>query len=472
MMTINAMIGGEPVVTGRVWKCSGTPPVSVYADRLQVVSDAGVTLAADDTSSDSELEGSSVFQVVIPSAELSPADFGLPPAFDVEIEVRCDGIWVRSPPFPMVYLPVQESLAPAYDLGRFWPSDEEGDLLVCDDTVLTLYEAGVEATETLDLGFPCSAADMALDLGGRRYLVGISAGIAAIDPGPTLVWARPMLLQDWWLKADQDPVVVRQAGGSPEIVVLERASGDDRVGPVAPPGEMPFRPERATWPTGAVAMEAGGGVLFLEASRTSSPPSLTYTLHRMAPDLSEVNAIQVQQYAWQIPSGEAVFIYDDDASHLYVSAAPDADGNRWVERIELVAGTASWATDPAGGWRYPLGDAFGGTLVASDQEFAWLDPTDGSETSARFAPDSGNRFLRALVEPDRSVVMLGDPAGGVAQGLYLFAPDGTSTVRFHPGAAILRWVAPGWNNGALISYFTELHWIHSRAGYEALGPPP
>jgi outer membrane protein assembly factor BamB len=477
LMTINALIGGEPIITARVWSCGGTPPVTVYANGIEVLSEASVTLAADDTGGDVELEGSSVFQVVIPSAELSPAVFGLPPAFDVELDVKCDNIWVRSPPFAMLYLPAQASLAPAYELGRFWPSDDGGDLLVCEDTVLTLYAGGTNASDTLELGFPCGTADMSPGPGARRYLTGVSVGIAAIDPdqtGPTLAWTQPMRLQDWWIEVDENPVVIRDNGGSPEIVVLDQGNGADLVDPVPPPGELPYRPTGATWPLGAVAANtASNEVLVLEANRTNSPPSLTYTVHRLDPtsDLAVLGSVEVQQYDWQIPSAEAVFIYDEDASHIYVSAAPDGETSRWVECVDLSDGAVTWSTDPADGWRYPLGDAVGRTVVASDQDFVWLDPSDGSEISARFAPDSGNRFLRAFIEPDGSIVMLGDPAGGVAQGLYIFAPDGTLTVRFHPGAAIMRWVAPGWSDGALVSFFTELHWLYSRAEYEALATP-
>jgi hypothetical protein len=73
LMTIRALIGGDPVVTGRVWNCTGTPPVTVLADGIDVASVAAATLATDATGSNPELEGSSIFQVVIPSAELSPA---------------------------------------------------------------------------------------------------------------------------------------------------------------------------------------------------------------------------------------------------------------------------------------------------------------------------------------------------------------------------------------------------------------
>jgi hypothetical protein len=369
----------------------------------------------------------------------------------------------------MLYLPAQASLAPSYELGRFWASDDPGDLLVCRDTALVLYRDGVEPDDTLELGFPCGAADMTLGLGSRRYLVGVNAGIAAIDPGPELAWARPMLLQDWWIEVDRAPAIIREVDGNPEVVLLDQ-DGADLVGPVPAPGPLPYRPIGATWPIGAVAVNAAGELLVLEASRTESPPALTYAVHRMTPELVLTGSTRVQEYEWQIPSGEAVFIYDDDASHIYVSAAPDDDNNRWVERIELASGEQSWATDPADGWRYPLGDAYGRTVVASSREFIWLDPEDGAEASSRFAPDSGNRFLRAFIEPDGSILMLADPASGVAQGLYIFAPDGSSTVRYHPGAALLRWVAPGWDTegGALVSHFTELHWLHSRAEYEAL----
>ncbi len=470
MLTVAALIGGDPIVTGRVWNCDGAPPAVVFANQIELLRDPGVTLV-DVQYDDPELELARIFQLVIPAAELTPALFGLPVEFDLEFEVFCGGIWVRSPPFPMIYVPTAASLAPPFQTNRFWPADDSGSLLVCEDSELVHYVGAVTATDRFDLGFACGVTDLSNGLGFRRYLAGVSLGIAAIDPGPALAWTRPMIIDDWWAVIGTDPVVVRQEAGAPVIAVLDQNTGLDLHGPRPYPGLPPFRPANATYPLGAVARDTNGEILVLESQRTDNPDSLTYRVHRFTSDLSPLGAVTVVVYDWRIPTSEAIFVYDQTATHAYLGLAPNETGPKWIDKVHLTAGAVVWSTNPDDGWRFPLGDGPIGTVVASDRDFAWLDIDTGALISARFAPDSGNRFLRGLVEADGSIILIADPAGGVAQGLYIFAPDGTSTLRFHPGAAILRWLAPGWGEGSLVSFFSELHWLHSRATYAAMLQP-
>ena len=199
--------------------------------------------------------------------------------------------------------------------------------------------------------------------------------------------------------------------------------------------------------------------------RTDSPDTLTYYVQRLGPDGTDLGSIIVATYLWRAPSYVATFTMAGDA--IFVAAAPDSAQSRWIEKVDVTTGSVLWSTAPGDGWLYPLGDGAGRALVASDTGFMWLDLTTGVPASSGFAPDSGNSFLRAFVEPDGSLVMLADDTGGVAQGLYLFAPNGYPTVRFHPGAALFRWLAPGWGTGTIVSFFNEVHWLYSRRDYDA-----
>ncbi|MEO0815257.1 MAG: hypothetical protein AAFY60_20520, partial [Myxococcota bacterium] len=104
---------------------------------------------------------------------------------------------------------------------------------------------------------------------------------------------------------------------------------------------------------------------------------------------------------------------------------------------------------------------------ASESELIWLDPDTGDTLSQPFSPDSGNSFLRFRVESDGSVVMIADTnQGSSGQGVYVFAPDGSSVMRFSSPRASFSWLAVGWDGTTLFSYFNEVHLIPSRAEYE------
>ena len=68
-------------------------------------------------------------------------------------------------------------------------------------------------------------------------------------------------------------------------------------------------------------------------------------------------------YNWQAPSSEVVYAFDSSGSHIYVTTAPDSRDTAWVEKVDLISGLQVWATQPADGWRFPLGDAGSRTIV-------------------------------------------------------------------------------------------------------------
>ena len=460
LLTVAVQVGGDPLVTGRATNCPGAPPAVAYADGIEVSRLDAVTFFATTTAEGETVPEDLRFQMSIPSAALSPAVYGLPLTFDLELEVECNGVWVRSEPYPMTYLPTLASLVPPFRPMRFWPaSSQAGDLLVCDDTLLVLYEGGATPIRSMDVGFPCSATDMSEGFGMRRYLRGDLLGIAAVDGDDTVAWSRPCLLVESKVDATRDPVVLRKENNLPVLVVLDRATGADKAGPLTLPRT----------PLGPLARAGNDDILVLESERGDIPETLTYTVQRLSPDLTDLGSIVVATYRWRAPTYVAVFADTGDA--VYVAAAPDGDTSRWIEKIDTSTGSLLWATSPTDGWLYPLGDAYGRTIVASDAAFTWLNLVTGAPESGTFAPDSGNNFLRAYVEPDGSLVMLADDTSGVAQGLYLFAPDGRSTLRFHPGAALFRWLSPGWGTGSLVSFFNEVHWLYARQGYDDLLVP-
>lgn len=390
------------------------------------------------------------FTTTIPGAELSPSRFGLPARFELRLEVGCGAERVRSPGFAMEYVPTTAAIAPPVQPRRFWASDVPGDLLVCQGSDLVLVSAGTTESGRFALGFPCAEAELKGELGGRRYLVADEAGVAAIDPGPALGWSRPLPLDAVWTDAERDPVVHWQAGGADVVMVLDFASGADAVGPLP----VTHRPR-------AIARNAANEILVLGSQRDLAAPSLTYVVERFDESGAGLGSVLAAHYAWAAPSYLAEFSFD--GAGLFVTAAPTGEGQRWIERVDPLTGERVALTTSSAPWRFALGEAWGRLLVASDTQLVWLDPRTGAALSAAFAPDSGNGFLRLRVEPDGSVIMLADATGPMAQGLYVFAPDGATVMRFTSPAAVFRWLTTDWLGGSLIGYFDEVHALPTRA---------
>jgi hypothetical protein len=466
LKTINAVIGGDPLVTAILTNCVGSPEAIAYAGSVTVAHELGVTLFRTD---DGTLEsGAYNFQLLLDSTELRPSRFGLPVTFDLEIAVRCDGAWIRSAPYAMQYVPTAASLAPPFSPGHFWAGDREGDVLACDDTHITSYIMGSQPSTVLELGFPCGTADFYGEVGARRFARSTLFGIAAVDPGPVLAWARPTLLIDAWTDAAADPVVVRVDAGTEVLAVLDAATGLDVVGPLTLTRPLPHHTADAGI-YGVVTRAESGDLLVIETELITSPASLSCFVQRYSAGGADLGEQLVVHYDWQASSRKCDLVeFDALGDHVYVMSAPVDEATAWIDKIRLADGVVVWSTPELDGWRYPLGEIYGRLLAASDKAFVWIDSETGAVVSSAFAPDSGNAFLYGLVEPDGSMVMLADPVGGVAQGLYLFAPDGTSTLRFSSPSALFRWVTPGWSSGTLVSYYDELHWLYARAQYDSL----
>ncbi|MBI5509094.1 MAG: hypothetical protein HY903_10095 [Deltaproteobacteria bacterium] len=456
LMTVSLQLGGDLLVTGRLDHCSPSPTTVAYADGLELARVDAATLFTVDPVAGEAADGALRFQMAIAASALVPLADAVPLAFDLELEAHCEGVWVRSPPYPMTYLPTLASLAPPFRPARFWAAELPGDLWVCEDSTLVLYRAGATPDLSLPLGFPCSATDMANGFGGRRYLHGAGVGLAALDADSTLAWSLPFDLVEAELDSWRDPVVLRDVANVTELVVLDRATGADKVGPLALPQSD----------LGPLARAPNDDILVLLARREDAPQALAYSVWRLKADGTDLGLLEVARYNWHAPPYVAEFA--DDGAAIYIAAAPNDDLTRFISKVDTTTGAVLWSTPPEAGWLYPLGEARGRAIVASDAAFVWLDPQTGAPVSAPFAPDSKNSFLRALAEEDGSIVMLADDTSGIAQGLYLFGPDGHSTLRLHPGAALFRFMTPGWGEGTLVSFFNEVHWIYGRAGYDAM----
>ncbi len=176
----------------------------------------------------------------------------------------------------------------------------------------------------------------------------------------------------------------------------------------------------------------------------------------------------VAYYGWQAPSYVADF--SNDGQSIYVTAAPTDEENVWVEKIDLATQTTVWGTSPEEPWRFALAEVLDRVLVASDDGFGWLDPDNGTSLTGVFGPDSSNRFLRANVEDDGSLVLLADHQGSVAQGLYMFSPEGSPIVRLHHNSTLFRWLTPAWGSGTLVGFFDEIHLLDPTNTYAAQLP--
>ncbi|MEM6732507.1 MAG: hypothetical protein AAF658_13190, partial [Myxococcota bacterium] len=164
-----------------------------------------------------------------------------------------------------------------------------------------------------------------------------------------------------------------------------------------------------------------------------------------------------------------------DGATLFVRDAPDDPEVIQIAAVDTSTGAKRQLTSTNDPWISPLGDAFGRLLVVSEENFAWLDPTSGDRLSEPFVPDAGTAVIRLRVEPDGSAVMIADPVSGGSnsgQGLYVFGPDGSSLMRFSSPRANFSWLAVGWENTSLVSYFSEVHLLPSRSNYQTTLSPP
>ncbi|MEL6338904.1 MAG: hypothetical protein AAGJ56_07825 [Myxococcota bacterium] len=461
-LTLTELVGGDLQVITAIEACEGTPPArlrfgdsilteTAAIEPLSVLSDGGdgTFVASDERTR---------FLLTISSDTLRAANFGLPIEVSAVAEVDCpDGV-ASSDPVVLRYVPTDVAVSPPERPTRFWASDTPGDLLLCIDSSLIELQGGVDERSRFDLGFPCSLGELTGVLGERRYLWSQRFGVAAVGVGPSLVWSRSMLVEALWSNADENPVVLRSnpgSSGEKALYVLDFETGDDVLGPIEPSEGRTF--------LDAVSRLPSGEILVLEAERVSTPARLTYFVRRLSSEGEDIGPLEAATYNYDAPLDIASFSFDGRS--LFFKDAPNDPDEQRIAALDTTSGETrllSTFNDP---WRFPLADAFGRLLVASEDSFAWLDPETGERDSEVFAPESGNSFLRLRVETDGSTVMIADATANSAQGLYVFAPDGSSVLRFTSERASFSWLAVGWEDETLLSYFNEVHVIPNRAEY-------
>ncbi|MEZ4270787.1 MAG: hypothetical protein R3C68_04955 [Myxococcota bacterium] len=461
LLTQRTFIGGDPVLAVRVDGCSAPEAAQVFANTQSILTLEQITLLSPGVDEQDGNNPVPFFNVRIPQEKLPLATFGLPVEVDVTVEVLCDGQPSLSEPFEMRFLPTSASLVPPFNPRRFWASQTQGDILACEDSSLNLYSQGTTLAQTLALEFPCVQAELSGFPDDRRYLIADGLGVSAIAPTPAVLWTRGLDLQGARVSPENDPIILYKEGALRYVVALDRDSGANVFDPVLL--------DRV--PLGPPARNAAGDILVLEAQRPGDFSSLTYYVRRFDSGGQFIDVQQVAHYAWNAPSFVAEFDFTSES--IYIAAATQNREEQWLQKIDVSTGDVIWETSSALPWSIPLGESFERLLVASDNAFAWLDPQDGTVlTSAPFAPDSGNRFLRASVEADGSIVMLADSTPDVAQGLYLFAPNGDLAMQLSGPDLVFRWLTTGWGDGVLLSYLNEIHLLHATQTYVALRDTP
>ncbi len=451
LLSPTLQLGGDLLVTGRVLECTAISHAQLDTPQETLAQSDALTLFKIDPLPGETPDPRVRFQLLVPADTLSPARYGLPLSMPLTLTVQCDGETLVSPAVTFTYLPTWQSFAPSFNANHFWAAAHEGDLLVCDNTSITVWEQGVSAGAPMDVGFPCAVADLSDGIGGQRYLHGEGVGLAAIGDDDALRWSRPLNLVDVQVDPDSDPLLLYD-DGDVQLAVLERVDGTTKVGPVS----------LAYPPLGPMRFTVSGEIVVLEAERQDEPAALNYYVERFAPTGESLGTLLAYQYPWHAPPYLADFSFAGEA--LYVAAALSED-ERFLAKIDLGSGITTWQSPPEAGYLFPLGESYGRLVAATATGFIWLDPATGTPVSESFAPDSGNNFLRGTVEEDGSIVMLADASGNAAQGLYLFAPDGTSTLRLHDPTALFRTLTPAWQSGAIVSFFNEIHWLKSQASY-------
>ena len=412
------------------------------------------------------------FLLTIPESrigELDTADdFGNPAVIPITISADCDGRPSISRPYAITYIRAQNSgVAPA-GVDRLWSSDAANEILACDGFDLVRYglQSLTDRTAPVELaryevGFACTLGELRGDVGGRRYFTTDRGGIAAIDPGPTVVWHRSLIFEAVSAAADQDPIVIQSQANVRQVVVLDRLTGADKVGPLA----------LAYNPLNALTRDPSGNIIVLTYDRVGVE-SLYYLERFDSAGVSLGAPIFVARYGRTENNQQDVPIADFsfDGTRLYFNGNDGTDLlTQWIASIPTAGGTPTQLT--AAGINHVLGEAYGRLLVASDDYFQWIDPASGGELSSTFAPDSGINFLRLRVEADGRTVMLADQSGSNAAGFYVFDADGTSIARVHADDTAFSWLASGPDGGSIVVVVdptgNEVHDLGPASGFFA-----
>ena len=464
--TRELVLGEDIQLIANITNCPNNPSVVVRAGEAEIVSYATLPVVTI-THTDLGIERQ-VIQVIVPAANMPVSTFGLPAQADIVMEIECDTGRGVSAPITVGHIPTSHSFVPAFNPRKFWPSDVEGEYIVCDGTDL-IHVAQDSTVTDLNLGFSCALGELTGTLGFRRYLVAEDTGIAAVDPGPVssnipvIAWSQTFFVRGTATDPTRDPVVIERIGGQRQMYILDRDSGRPTAGPIL------F--DRI--PLGDGTRDPNDNILILESERDGTN-SLTYFVHRYDPAGADLGSTQIAFYPFNASAFIARFSPTGDS--IYVTVAPVSEEEMWVEKLNITnclpSCPVSWSTQGMGPWFVPLGEQSGRTLIATEEELQWVDPSTGSLIGQSFTTDSGAGFLRAAVENDGSIVVLGEHVGTVAQAMYIFRPDGTRQLRIGGTEVLFRWLVPAWNGSIIVSYMDGIHQLLPRQIYDDLIGPP
>ncbi len=390
------------------------------------------------------------FVITVNGSSIDTKKFGVPAQVPLVVHAVCDGKHVISDTYTVEYVPVLSTIVAPTAVTRFWPADNDGEILACNGDSLVHYDAaGNQIGAALALGFSCTLAEMQGDVGGRRFLTVPSDGMAAIDPGPALVWTRSgsasqFLFEGMWPSATED-IVVEYRTTDPEnpgatvavVALVDRDTGADKFPAIT-------TTYKALSP---VTRDAGGNIGVL-THNLEGVETVYYTEYYDSSGAKLRDPVQVSSYAQSTGNPYAEFSFD--GSVIYVSATDGGAGN-WVQMSALADGTITELTGHGDGWSNVVGGAFGRLLVASDTQFIWVDPSAQTYDGIAFTTDSGTSgFFRLRVEADGSTVMLGDPnSNSGADGFYGFDPQGNDIIRLHGGGSF-SWLTESDGGGSLV----------------------
>lgn len=431
-LTLAVSLGGDVGLAVDVDACERIQgPATATAD--------GQVIATLDSPEPLVFASGTRFIINLPAAELER--FAAPARLSIVIEAVCDGERVAGTPYELTYLKTSGNIGLPTGVTRFWPSETSGELLACTGTRLQRYDASGAPASSIDLGFSCSLGELRGLPGERRYFTVDRGGMAAIDPGPTLVWSRHtpngpftpeqrFVFESSWTRPDRHIVVqYREVDAGPRFTVLVDRDTGLNLSPAMP---------LTYGALGPVSRDADGNISVL--TRDQELLENVYYLEMFTPEGVAVRPpVQTSRYPNGLPNAE--FSYDGD--RLYVTA-DDGEQNRWIQAVRVSDGTVTQLTQPSDGFTTVIAEAYFRVLVASADHFAWVDRDGGGLVSSPFAPDDGIQISRLRVEPDGTAVML---AQG---GFYMFSPDGSDFVRLHADQQY-GWLTESWTGGSLVS---------------------
>jgi hypothetical protein len=437
MLSLQGVLGGDFALAVAFDTCATlTGPATAEAN--------GVVLGSLDTPEVLVFGVGKRFLITVTGTAIDQQRYGVPANVPIVVHAVCDGKRSRSNTYTVEYVPVLSTIVAPTTVPRFWPADSAGEILGCSGNSLVHYDAsGNQIGDALNLGFACALGEMHGDVGGRRFLTVNSDGIAAIDPGPVLLWTRhsnTFLFLGMWASPTEDIVVVYRTspvsfGSTAFVALVDRNTGLDKFPAIV-----------TTYKTLPPVTRNPDGNIGVLTWNKEGVENVYYTEFYDTTGAALRGPLQVASY----PSGMTPYAeFSFDGTRIYASGT-DGGAGFWIQMSTLVEGTLTQLTGPSDGWKNVVGEAFGRLLVSSDDHFVWLAPDTASVDSSPFAPDSGNSFFRVRVEADGSTIMLADPNSNAgADGFYVFAPDGADVIRLHQNQHF-SWLTESVGGGSLI----------------------